>query len=98
VAALVSNPPFRSTPESVATFRDRAVAAQVRAELLLIPGLDTPTIEVECREGVVEIGGAVFSAEWEERAAAIATRVAGVRRVACRSLEAAAGYIVAPPA
>ena len=98
VAALVSNPPFRSTPQSTAAMRDRAVAAQVRAELLQAPGLDSLAIEVDCKDGVVLIAGAVFSPEWEKRACTIASSVKGARRVACKSLESATGYIVAPPA
>lgn len=98
VTALVQNAPFRSTPEAVAALRDRAVAAQVRAELLQEPGLDTLAIEVGCEDGVVMLAGAVFTEEWEARARAVASKVSGVRRVACNSLEPAAGYIVAPPA
>ena len=92
VAEFVRHPPFRSTPESVQSLRDRAIAAQVRAELLQTAGLDTPAIRVRSESGQVSLEGAVFGPEWEVRAIAAASSVPGVRRVVCRSIDPA-GYI-----
>jgi cytidylate kinase len=94
LAEFVRHPPFRSTPESVQALRDRAIAAQVRAELMQIPELDTPTIEVRCEAGQVYLEGVVFGPQWEARAIAAARMVTGVRSVVCKSLDPAAGYIV----
>lgn len=95
VAEFVRHPPFRSTPESVLALRDRAIAAQVRAELLQVPGLDTPTIRVSCEGGHVRLEGVVFGPRWEARAIEAARTVTGVREVVCKSLDPATGYI--PP-
>lgn len=95
VAELVRHPPFRSTPASRQAMRDRAIAAEVRAELLQIPGLDTPTIRVRSDNGIVSLEGAVFGPEWEARAIEAAGSVSGVRDIICRSLDPAVGYI--PP-
>jgi cytidylate kinase len=94
LAEFVRHPPFRSTPESVQALRDRAIAAQVRAELLQIPELDTPTIQVRCERGRVYLEGVVFGPLWEARAITAARTVDGVRDVVCRSLDPAAGYVV----
>jgi cytidylate kinase len=95
IAEFVRHPPFRSTPESVQAMRDRAIAAQVRAELLRTSGLDTPAIQVRSEGGCVSLHGAVFGPEWEARAIAAASSVPGVRRVVCDSIDPAARYI--PP-
>lgn len=94
LAEFVRHPPFRSTPESVQALRDQAIAAQVRAELMQIPELDTPTIRVRCEVGRVHLEGAVFGPQWEARAIAAARTVGGVRDVVCQSLDPAAGYVV----
>lgn len=95
IAEAIRHPPFRSTPESVQALRDRALAAQVRAELLQVSGLDTPEIQVRSERGVVSLAGVVFGPEWEVRAVEVARSVPGVKQVVCRSLDPAAGYI--PP-
>jgi cytidylate kinase len=95
VAEFVRHPPFRSTPGSVQALRDRAIAAQVRAALLQVSGLDTPTIRVRSDRGRVSLEGVVFGPEWEARAIEVAGSVPGVRQVVCHSLDPAAGYI--PP-
>lgn len=95
VAEFVRHPPFRSTPQSVQAMRDRAIAAQVRASLLQISGLDTPMIQVRSQGGHVLLEGAVFGPEWEARAIEAAKSVPGVRQVVCTSLDPAAAYI--PP-
>jgi cytidylate kinase len=95
IAEFVRHPPFRSTPESVQAMRDRALAAQVRAHLLQISGLDTPAIRVRSEKGLVSLEGTVFGPEWEARAIEAASSVPGVRRVVCNSIDPAAGYI--PP-
>jgi cytidylate kinase len=95
IAEFVQHPPFRSTPESVQAMRDRAIAAQVRAELLQTSGLDTPSIQVRSEGGNVSLEGVVFGPEWEARAIEAARSVPGVRRVVCESSDPAAGYI--PP-
>ena len=83
IAEFVRHPPFRSTPESVQAMRDRALAAQVRAQLLQTSGLDTPSIQVRSEGGYVSLHGTVFGPEWEARAIAAASSVPGVRRVVC---------------
>jgi cytidylate kinase len=95
IAEFVRHPPFRSTPESVQALRDRALAAEVRAHLLQISGLDTPRIRVRSESGHVSLEGTVFGPEWEARAIEAASSVPGVRHVVCRSIHPAAGYI--PP-
>jgi cytidylate kinase len=95
IAEFVRHPPFQSTPESVQAMRDRALAAQVRAHLLQISGLDTPAIRVRSEKGLVSLEGTVFGPEWEARAIEAASSVPGVRRVVCNSMDPAAGYI--PP-
>jgi len=95
IAECVRHPPFRSTESSVARLRDRAIAAQVRAELLRISGLDTPAIQVRCEAGRISLEGTVFGPEWEDRAVRAARAVPGVREVVCRSSDPAIGYI--PP-
>ena len=91
---LVRHPPFRSTADSVRALRDRAIAAQVRAELLQIPELDTPTIRVRCERGRVCLEGVVFGPQWEARAVEAARSIAGVEEVVCNSADPAAGYVV----
>ena len=95
IAEFVHHPPFRSTPESVQAMRDRALAAQVRAHLFQVSGLDTPAIRVHSESGHVSLEGAVFGPEWAARAIEAASSVPGVRRVVCNSIDPAAGYI--PP-
>jgi cytidylate kinase len=95
IAEFVRHPPFVSTPESVQAVRDRALAAQVRAHLFQVSGLDTPTIRVRSESGHVSLEGTVFGPEWEARAIEAASSVPGVRRVVCKSIDPAAGYI--PP-
>ena len=94
LSEFIRHPPFRSTPESVRALRDRAIAAQVRAELLQIPELGTPTIRVRCVGGRVCLEGVVFGPQWETRAIAAARTVAGVEDVVCTSIDPAAGYVV----
>jgi cytidylate kinase len=94
LSEFIRHPPFRSTPESVRALLDRAIAAQVRAELLQIPELGTPTIRVRCDEGRVYLEGVVFGPQWEARAIEAARKIAGVRDVVCQSLDPAAGYVV----
>jgi cytidylate kinase len=95
IAEYARHPPFRSTDASVARLRDRAIAAQVRAELLQISGLDTPAIQVRSEAGRISLEGTVFGPEWEQRAIHAARAVPGVREVVCRSADPAIGYI--PP-
>jgi cytidylate kinase len=95
IAEFVRHPPFLSTPESVQALRDRALAAQVRAHLFQVSGLDTPAIRVRSESGHVSLEGTVFGPEWEARAIDAASSVPGVRRVVCNSIDPAAGYI--PP-
>jgi cytidylate kinase len=94
LAEFVKHPPFRSTADSVRALRDRAIAAQVRAELLQIPELDTPTIQVRCEGGRVCLEGVVFGPQWEARAVEAARTIAGVEDVVCNSIDPAAGYVV----
>jgi len=95
IAEFVRHPPFQSTPESVQAMRDRALTAQVRAQLWQISGLDTPAIRVRSENGLVSLEGTVVGPEWEARAIEAASSVPGVRRVVCNSMDPAAGYI--PP-
>ena len=95
IGEIVQHPPYRSTAAAVGRMRDRALAAQVRAELLQISGLDTPAIQVRAEGGRVSLEGTVFGPEWEARAIDAARAVPGVREVVCRSLDPAVGYI--PP-
>jgi cytidylate kinase len=95
VAEFVRHPPFCPSPASLRALRDRAIAAQVRAELLQVSGLDTTEIRVRSESGRVLLEGVVFGPEWEARAIEVARSVPGVRQVVCNSLDPAAGYI--PP-
>ncbi|MEA2624289.1 MAG: hypothetical protein QOD06_334 [Candidatus Binatota bacterium] len=75
--------PFAPTAESLRQMHDRALAAQVRAELLRTDGLDTLAVQVRADHGTIFLEGAVFGPRWADLATEIARKVAGVQEVVC---------------
>ena len=88
VQQALQHPRFRSTEASRLTMRDLSLVAQARAVLVADPVTCSRSISVDCRDGLVSLGGRIE--EWPVRRAAERAlgRVPGIREI--RFLSAAA--------
>lgn len=63
VQAAVERPQFLTTPESLQTVEQMAVAAELRARIAMEPQIVDDKVEVEARDGLIFIEGWVHSSE-----------------------------------
>ena len=80
-------PPPKPAPESPllknkeVTLDDNTVAGNVRAALKSEPMLKGQAIGVQCRQGIVQLTGAVKSPDERQRAEGVAREVPGVKEI-----------------
>jgi hyperosmotically inducible periplasmic protein len=67
--------------DSASHIDDQAINAKVKTELLADSGVSGLGVTVETYRGVVQLRGAVETAEQKRRATEIAQEIAGVKRV-----------------
>jgi cytidylate kinase len=70
-----------ASPESWRQLRDVALAAEVRAALMLHPKIGRSPLEVECLAGVVQVTGPGLVPPWDDLITDVARQVEGVRAV-----------------
>ena len=80
-AAQVAAATDRAMSRAEATVEDAAITAKVKSALLAEPGLGALRIDVDTKDGVVTLSGAVDSSTLKERATQAAQQVSGVRSV-----------------
>ncbi len=87
--------PFQPTPEALQALQRLNLEAQVRAALLLEPGLKMLDIRVRAEGGVVHLEAAAFGSYWTATATRAAQSVPGVETVHCQTI--ADTMLYAPP-
>jgi cytidylate kinase len=80
----------RVTPEELAQLQDTALAAQVRAALLIHPKIGQAPVEVICERGQVHVSGPGLVPPWDRLVGDVARQVDGVSLVEVNPEEVAA--------
>ena len=81
ILEAVQLPDYQMTPESKQTFLDFALAARVRAALVLSPELSGALLDVKASEGEISVSGILPSWFYEDNVIAKIKQVAGVKSV-----------------
>jgi cytidylate kinase len=81
LADLATEIDSTANPESWRQLRDLAVAAEVRATLMLHPKIGRSPLEVECLAGVVQVTGPGLVPPWDGLISDVARQVEGVKSV-----------------
>lgn len=81
IAALLDDPTFQETPESMRNFANLALAAHVRATLRQNNRTSKMAFTVTCEDGVATLAGLVELGQDPKDAAEVASQVPGVREV-----------------
>jgi len=81
LAGLAEEIDRTATPESWRQLRDAALAAEVRAALMVHPKIGRSPLEVQCAAGVVQVNGPGLVPPWDGLISDVARQVAGVRAV-----------------
>jgi cytidylate kinase len=68
-------------PEQWCRMRDAALAAEVRAALMLNPKIGHAPFEVQCSSGIVQVNGPGLVPPWDDLVNDLARRVEGVKSV-----------------
>jgi osmotically-inducible protein OsmY len=68
-------------PDQWRKLRDAALAAEVRAALMLHPKIGHAPVEVQCASGAVQVNGPGLVAPWDDLVNDVVRRVEGVKSV-----------------
>jgi cytidylate kinase len=81
LAGLAAEIDRTATPESWRRLRDVALAAEVRAALMVHPKIGRSPLEVQCTAGAVQINGPGLVPPWDGLITDVARQIVGVRTV-----------------
>ncbi len=81
VMALLDDPTFQETPESLRMFRNLALSAHIRAALREDARTSKMMFSITCEDGVATLAGLVDPGQEPKHAVEVASRVPGVKEV-----------------
>jgi hypothetical protein len=81
LAGLATEIDRTATADDLRHLRDAALAAEVRAALMVHPKIGRSPLEVQCAEGIVQVNGPGLVPPWDGLVSEVARQVAGVRVV-----------------
>jgi CMP/dCMP kinase len=90
VAASVAEIDREATPAQWCQMRDAALAAEVRAMLMVHPKIGHAPLEVNCAAGAVRVNGPGLVPPWDDLIGDVARNIAGVTSVEVNAEEAPA--------
>lgn len=81
LALAVEELDLRATPEQRGQLQDTALAAQVRAALMIHPKIGHAPVEVVCERGMVHVSGPGLVPPWDQLVGDVARQIDGVSKV-----------------